>query len=138
MLHGFPTCKWARIINATTAAQRFFGFRAQIDLPVINNGDPLLRQREAEHCQRAVTAQQLATRARIEAEAAADRYERARLLATNRVDVLPTELPVEFRFRQLQRSRSAVGAVVVVIAQMTLVEQSGDLFRREPLARLDG
>ena len=41
----------------------FLGFRAQMDLPVINNGMPLVRQREAELNQRAMTWQQLQLRA---------------------------------------------------------------------------
>ena len=57
----------------------YLGFRAQTDIPVINNGMPLVRQRQAEFFQRATIAQQLAARANLEAQAAADRYERARV-----------------------------------------------------------
>jgi cobalt-zinc-cadmium efflux system outer membrane protein len=58
----------------------FIGFRSQVDLPVANNGRPLVRQREAELAQRRVVQGQAEQRARLEAEAAIDRYERARQL----------------------------------------------------------
>jgi outer membrane protein, heavy metal efflux system len=58
----------------------FWGFRSQIDIPVVNNGMPLLRQRMAEVRQREITLEQLQNRAQLEAEAAIERYERARRL----------------------------------------------------------
>jgi outer membrane protein TolC len=61
-------------------ATLFFGFRAQMDIPVVNNGMPLLYQRQAELRQRQVALEQLQNRARLEAEAALERYERVRRL----------------------------------------------------------
>jgi outer membrane protein TolC len=58
----------------------FLGFRSQMDIPIINTGMPLLRQRLAELRQRQVTLAQLEVRAQLEADAALERYERARLL----------------------------------------------------------
>lgn len=57
---------------------QFIGFRTQFNVPVFDNGQPLTRQRCAEHRQRSVACQQLETRAALEAQLAIDRYERAR------------------------------------------------------------
>jgi len=58
----------------------FYGLRSQFDVPVANNGRPLLQQRQAELNQRRLTLRQFEQRAKLEAEAAIDRYERARQL----------------------------------------------------------
>jgi outer membrane protein TolC len=58
------------------------GFQAQIDIPVINTGRPLVRQRQAEMRQQLNTADQLELRARLEARTALDRYEQALALWT--------------------------------------------------------
>ena len=56
------------------------GLQAQMDLPIINSGKPLVRQRGAEICQKQVALEQLLVQARLEAEAALARYDRARVL----------------------------------------------------------
>ncbi len=58
----------------------FLGLRSQVDIPIVNTGMPLLRQRMAEVRQREIALEQLQTRARLEADAALERYERARQL----------------------------------------------------------
>lgn len=69
---------------------RFAGVAFQIDIPVLNTGEPLARQRRAELYQQAVTYEQLKQRATREAATAIDRYERARRLAAeSRVDLTP-------------------------------------------------
>lgn len=64
-------------------ATSFLGLRSQMDIPIVNNGMPLLRQRMAEVRQREIALDQLQTRARLEADAALERYERARRLIDN-------------------------------------------------------
>jgi outer membrane protein, heavy metal efflux system len=79
----------------TESGTTYLGFRAQTDIPVLNNGMPLVRQREAEVRQRHAVWQQLQIRAQLEAEAAIDRYERARQSIAESgpfSDSLPTEL----------------------------------------------
>ena len=77
----------------TIDGSSFFGFRAHTDLMIMNNGQPLVRQREAEMVQRTVLWQQLERRASLEIEASLDRYERARrLVDIEAVEQLPTEL----------------------------------------------
>ncbi len=61
-------------------ATTFLGFRSHVELPVWNNGIPLLNQRMAEARQREVALEQLQIRARLEAGAAIERYERSRRL----------------------------------------------------------
>ncbi len=62
------------------AATEFWGLEAQVSLPVVNTGQPLVRQRWAELQQRRVELEQLLVKARLEIEAAVARYERARRL----------------------------------------------------------
>ncbi len=58
----------------------FWGVQAQIDIPVVNTGKPLVQQRLAELRLQQTTASQLENRAVLEARAAIQRYERARRL----------------------------------------------------------
>ncbi|VAX41526.1 hypothetical protein MNBD_PLANCTO02-1797, partial [hydrothermal vent metagenome] len=67
---------WQRDDSAT----QFWGIQAQINIPVINTGTPLVRQRRAEYQQQLITAQQMEQKAFLEARAAIRRYERARKL----------------------------------------------------------
>lgn len=98
----------------------FVGFRAQADIPVLNNGTPLVRQREAETRQRHAVWQQLHIRAQREAEAAIDRYVRARTAAaenTDEVESLPTELEkLERQFRA-----NEVDFIRIVTARTSLI-----------------
>jgi hypothetical protein len=68
------TFKWGPTTSPTADNTTFLGFRAQMDLPVVNNGEPLERQRLAEHHQRITAWNQAQRRAELEATAAIDRY----------------------------------------------------------------
>jgi cobalt-zinc-cadmium efflux system outer membrane protein len=59
----------------------FFGFAAQMTLPIWDSGKPLAHQREAECTQRTVGFNALRMRARVEVQTALERYGRARALA---------------------------------------------------------
>jgi outer membrane protein TolC len=59
----------------------FFGFAAQMNLPIWDSGKPLARQREAECTQRVIGLNALRMRARVEVQTALERYQRARDLA---------------------------------------------------------
>jgi cobalt-zinc-cadmium efflux system outer membrane protein len=59
----------------------FFGFRAQMNLPIWDSGRPLAHQREAEYTQQTINFNELKVRASVEVQTALDRYERARLVA---------------------------------------------------------
>ena len=107
---------------ANEAGTSFLGFRAQMDLPVINNGMPLVRQREAELSQRAVIWQQLATRAGLEAQAAGDRYERARQMLAETRDQDGDKLPVELRRLEEQFKAGEVDVLRVMQARNSLIQ----------------
>ncbi len=100
----------------------FVGFRAQMDIPVINNGLPLLRQREAELTQRAMTAQQLSQRARLEAEAAADRYERARQLVQQPDDTSHADTAIELQRLEEEFRKGEVDILRVLQARNSLLQ----------------
>ena len=53
--------------RATADSTSFLGFLAQMDLPVVDNGEPLQRQRLAEHHQRITAWNQAQRRAELEA-----------------------------------------------------------------------
>lgn len=59
----------------------FFGFAAQMNLPIWDSGKPLARQREAECAQKVIGLNALRMRARVEVQTALERYQRARNLA---------------------------------------------------------
>jgi len=99
----------------------FLGFRGQIDIPVVNNGMPLLRQREAEYQQRAVFWSQLQTRASLEAQAATDRYERARRLMDD-PQFGTEDLPVELQRLEEQFRAGEVDVVRVIQARNSLIQ----------------
>lgn len=106
----------------------YVGFRAQTDIPVLNNGIPLLRQRQAEFCQRAMVSQQLAARATLEAEAAANRYERARLLKMESGDPMSAAVPVELEKLEEQFKANEVDILRVLQARNSLIQsQRADL-----------
>lgn len=106
----------------------FLGFRGQMDLPVLNNGVPLLRQREAEYCQRVTTSQQLAMRAQLEAEAAADRYERARQIRDEFGDEGQTSVPKALQDLEDQFKAKEVDIQRVIQARISLLQsQRADL-----------
>lgn len=106
----------------------YLGFRGQVDIPVLNDGTPLLRQRQAEFCQRATVSQQLATRAHLEAEAAADRYERARQLRGDSADTSVDSIPIELQHLEEQFIASEVDILRVMQARNSLLQsQRADL-----------
>lgn len=112
----------------TDSGITYLGFRAQMDLPVINNGTPMLRQRQAEMCQRVTVAQQLATRANLEAVAAGDRYERARTLLDPSNDIPRVSVPVELQRLEEQFKANEVDFLRVIQARNSwLQSQRADL-----------
>ena len=107
----------------TTADNTLFvGFRGQIDLPVINNGMPLERQRTAEHHQRLTAWQQTRRRAELDAEAALARYEVALSAAAADSVSTSTDLPAELEGLETQFQAGEVDVVRVVQARTSLIQ----------------
>lgn len=99
-----------------------WGFRAQTDIPVINNGTPLVRQREAEVRQRYTAWRQLQVRAELEAAAALARYERALRLVAEAKEDSGVDMPDELRRLEEQLKAGEVDIVRVFTARTSLLQ----------------
>ncbi len=106
----------------TESGTYYYGFRTQNDIPVINNGMPLLRQRQAEARQRQAIADQLMLRAEIEAEAAIDRYERARTLLAEFEPQSASALPAELERLEEQFKANEVDVIRVHTSRTSLIQ----------------
>ena len=102
--------------NGTT----FWGFRAQSDLPILNSGKPLVRQRMAEVNQRMAVWEQLHARAALEAQAAIDRYERARRLVADS-GASGSDLPEELAKLEAQFKAGEIDVLRIVTARTSLL-----------------
>ncbi|HMC09702.1 MAG TPA: TolC family protein [Pirellulaceae bacterium] len=100
----------------------FWGIRAQMDLPVLNTGVPMVRQRLAELTQRNAVWEQLLNRATLEAQAALDRYDRALSIASDSETAVGEELPVELRKLEEQFKANEVDVVRVVTARTSFFQ----------------
>ncbi|MBI1349304.1 TolC family protein [bacterium] len=106
----------------TADGTSFLGFRAQMDIPVINSGRPLEQQRVAEFNQRVMSWQQLQRRAELEAEAAWERYELAYTALTEEMADGVTNLPLELESLEQQFLAGEVEVVRVVQARTSLIQ----------------
>ena len=85
-------------------------------------------ERQAELCQRSTIAQQLAARANLEAQAAADRYERARQLHGDAEGPSHPSVPVELQRLEEQFKANEVDILRVMQARNSLLQsQRADL-----------
>jgi cobalt-zinc-cadmium efflux system outer membrane protein len=105
----------------TESGTTYLGFRAQTDIPVLNNGVPLVRQRQAEVAQRHAVWQQLQIRAQLEAEAAIDRYERARQAIAESGE-FSESLPKELQRLEQQFRAGEVDFLRIVTARTSLIQ----------------
>lgn len=109
---------YQRTVDGTT----FLGFRAQMDLPVVNNGTPLELQRNSELHQRVATWQQLQVRAELEAEAALERYELAYRTVADERETQHTSLPAELQRLEEQFKAGDIDVVRVVQARTSMLQ----------------
>jgi outer membrane protein, heavy metal efflux system len=98
----------------------FFGFRLHRELYVFNDFTPLLRQRQAELRHRITAQEQLQARARIEIEAAINRYERARWIVAENENLLHF-LPEEIQRLEEQFIAGEVDVLQVSQARTSLI-----------------
>ena len=106
----------------TADGTSFLGFRAQMDLPVVNSGVPLENQRNCELHQRVTAWQQLQTRAELEAQAAWERYELAWQTVTEEQTTQQASLPEELRRLEEQFKAGEVDVVRVVQARLSMLQ----------------
>jgi outer membrane protein TolC len=104
----------------TDSGATLWGFRAHSDLPILNSGLPLARQRTAELIQRQTIWEQLQTRATLEAQAAIDRYERARrIVAASQGE--GSELPEALAKLETQFQAGEIDILRIVTARTSLL-----------------
>ncbi len=103
----------------TDGGATLWGFRAQTDLPLLNSGQPLVRQRAAEVNQRQAAWQQLFARGSLEAQGAIDRYERARRLVATQSG--SSELPEELSKLEAQFQAGEIDILRIVTARTSLL-----------------
>lgn len=101
-------------------ATTYYGFRSHFEVPQ-NNGRPQVRQREAELGQRQLTFRQLEQRARLEAEAAFDRYERARRLI-EQIDGDGIDAPDELRRLEELFRQGEIEVQRIVLARNSMLQ----------------
>jgi cobalt-zinc-cadmium efflux system outer membrane protein len=106
----------------TADGTSFLGFRAQMDIPVINSGRPLEQQRTAEFNQRVTSWQQLQRRAELEAQAAWERYRVAVMALTEDASSYETDVPKELESLEQQFLAGEVDVVRVVQARASIIQ----------------
>ncbi len=89
-----PTPVTGPLYERDESGTQFFGFVYITPIPILNNGMPLVRQREAEHRQRVVALQQLEQRTIAQVKSAVLKWNSARELITE-TDGLTKELTKE-------------------------------------------
>jgi cobalt-zinc-cadmium efflux system outer membrane protein len=89
-----PTPVVGPVYERDEQGTQFFGFVYITPIPVLNNGMPLVRQREAEHRRAAVTAQQLELRATAQVKAAVAKWNVATQMVS-RTQGLPDAVRVQ-------------------------------------------
>jgi len=116
------------------AATSFWGFQAQVNIPVVNTGKPLVRQREAQYQQQQITVIELQQKAKLEIQTAIERYERARRLVMRArrdfVKPLPKLLkPFEDQFKagQLDLLRVFAARTSLIEARRTYLDMLNEL-----------
>ena len=100
----------------------FVGFRAEMNLPVINSGKPLEDQRAAEFGQQTTLWQQTQIRAELEAQAAFERYELAFQALALESTAEPEDLPQELQSLERQFRAGEVDVVRVIQARSSILQ----------------
>ncbi|MFQ5732432.1 MAG: TolC family protein [Planctomycetaceae bacterium] len=117
-----PNLQIGPMYQRDEVATEFWGIQAQITLPVVNTGRPLMRQRRTELRRAQVVRNQLEVQARLDARAAIERYERARRLVEQARGDFTTSLskalaPIESEFKAGQIDLLRVIAVRASLVQ---------------------
>ncbi|WP_197455610.1 TolC family protein [Stieleria neptunia] len=135
-----PSLQGGPMFQRDDSSTVFWGVQAQIDIPVVNNGKPLVQQRLAELRQQQITATQLENRAVLEARAAIQRYERARRLVEQSRADFDRDLNEALQPFEDQFKAGQINLLQVFAARTTLIQsQQGffDLLNELTLAMAD-
>jgi cobalt-zinc-cadmium efflux system outer membrane protein len=122
------------------AATEFWGIQAQMDIPIVNTGTPLVCQRRAELQQQQVTAERLEEKAVSEARAAVARYERARRLVDQSRSDFAQAMPDALKFFEDQFQAGQITLLEVFAARTSLAQSRQsflDLLNELALAAAD-
>ena len=98
------------------------GFRSWNEIPVINSGKPMVRQRAAELRTRQQVFEQMQIRARLEAQTAVARYERARQVVVGTSQDYLEQLTAEVRRVEAQYNAGQTDLLRVYAARASLVD----------------
>ena len=109
---------WQRDDSAT----QFWGVQAQMGIPIVNTGIPLVRQRRAELQQQQVTAARREQQAALEARAAIQRYERARRLVEQSRGEFAQAMPEVLKPFEDQFQAGQITLLQVFAARTSLVQ----------------
>jgi cobalt-zinc-cadmium efflux system outer membrane protein len=120
----------ARVPNVTigpfyehdTFATISYGLQAQMEIPVINTGRPLVHQREAEVRQRLTAAQQLEAKATVEARTALTRYEQARRMCEQLRGESSPQLPGELKKLEAEFKSGEIDVVRITQARTSVFQ----------------
>jgi outer membrane protein TolC len=123
-----PNLQAGPMYQRDEASGVFWGVQAQIDIPVVNTGKPLVQQRMAELRLQQVTATQLENRAILEARAAIQRYERARRLVAQSRDEFNRDLSKALKPFEDQFKAGQITLLQVFAARTTLIQSQQSFF----------
>lgn len=99
-----------------------YGLRAQMDIPVLNTGRPMERQRMAEFNQKTTVWRQTLLRAELEAQAAYERYKVAYQLYERERGLTSKELPQELQSLEKQFEIGEVDVVRIIQARTSILQ----------------
>lgn len=123
-----PSLQAGPMFQRDDSSTVFWGVQAQIDIPVVNTGKPLVQQRMAELRLQQVTATQLENRAILEARAAIQRYERARRLVEQSRADFDCDLSQALKPFEDQFKAGQITLLQVFAARTTLVQSQQSFF----------
>jgi outer membrane protein, heavy metal efflux system len=117
-----PNIKLGPVYERDESGTQFLGLEASMPLPVLNTGEPLARQRHAELAQRLVTLNQLKLKAKLDIEAALQRYERARRAAEEFRAISSDKLAQDVRLIEDQFNAGQADLLRVYSARTSMIQ----------------
>lgn len=117
-----PNLKIGPVYEHDESGTQFLGIEASMPLPVLNTGGPLVRQRYAELHQRVVALEQLQHKAKLEVQAALERYARAKRAVEVYAKGVSPELSQQIRVVEDQFNAGQTDLLRVYSARTSLIQ----------------